>query len=491
MTRRSESFGANAVAQVLRGATQALTTSALPLVCAPFFGPRQYQVWVLVTGLALLVTYADFGLQASVGASVSRLLAAEQAGDAKQLVRAVVVVLAAGGTIIILFAWAAGQLLPIVYRDLPPGLLSEAQVGLIILAVGLWLNVATAITLSWFAARRQTPRIVAVIAPMRLAAAVALGVTAWVSGSLVACAITVAVGALVTSMVAFAIFERDMGMSSSVGLPAARRQLGTLRQQTGAVAVWSITTALVASLDTSIVGVVDFETIAPYGVAIAVVAGTSGLLFSLHSPLTAWFASAAQEAPEAGMGLVRQATRVNVQLLLCGLAVVLAVLSVLDPGRVLPNADGSRGFVAVLMVGLVVRLSLNPLCLYLLVTGASRPLWIPQVVEGILNLSLSFVLGYQLGAMGVALATVLASVVGALLLLRYGMRAINSAPRPSRFARSELIGPALPGIGLCALAAVGLVAESLSRWSACAGILGAVWMLARCASELRSIRAAA
>jgi O-antigen/teichoic acid export membrane protein len=470
---RTESFGANAFAQVLRGGTQVLTTSALPLICAPFLAEAEYQAWVLITGLALLVTYADFGLQSSVGAAVARLLAAGKAGESKRLVRAVLVLLAVGLVPVIGATVGLGHLLPVLFSGMHDATVADARTGLLLLAVGLWVNVLTAILMNWFMADKRALRIVIVVAPLRVVTACLVVAIAYLSGSLVLCAAAVAGGALVTLAITFTVFERSAHTSSSVSFAEGRRHLAGLRRQTGALAVWSLTTAMVSSLDTTVVGAVDYSAIASYGVAISILASASGFIFALQSPLVTWFVAATHRSHEEGVALMRRVTAVCSALLGLGFAAVVAVLSLGSSDAVPVYLREGRSFLLVLTAALVIRISLNPLCLYLLATGATRELWVPQVVEGALKLGLSVALGMLLGARGVALATVIASVVGFLTLLRLGLAKIPSGVAPASLLRRDVLGPAAFGVGAAMVAMIGYWQEELA-WLTAALVLVAV-----------------
>ena len=203
--------------------------------------------------------------------------------------------------------------------------------------------------------------------------------------------------------------------------------------------VWQFSMVLVSGLDLWIVARLDFDAVAGYALALSCMTFLMGVGSALFSPSLPVFAKALTDQDRSQfVALFRQHQR---WLIATALAIAVGIM-------VLPNTlwlalfkDSSAAFIAVmpiLLLATVLRL-LTLLYAYALV-GANRQHQIiaSPLLEGVLNVGLSIVLGICLGPVGVALGT----LAGAVLCL--AMHTLYNMPRQRHWVpvhASDLLFP--------------------------------------------------
>lgn len=186
--------------------------------------------------------------------------------------------------------------------------------------------------------------------------------------------------------------------------------------------IWQLSLVLVSGLDLWIVARLDFDAVAGYALALSCMTFLMGVGGALFSPSLPVFAKAlAGEDRSEFAALFRRHQR---WLMAIALALALGIIG-------LPNSlwsalfkDSSAAFIAVmpiLLLATVLRLS-TLLYAYALI-GANRQHQIiaSPLLEGVLNVGLSIVLGIWLGPVGVALGTLAGAVLCLAMATLYNM----------------------------------------------------------------------
>lgn len=382
-----------------------------------------YGAWALLLQITLYVGYLDFGLQTAVSRFVAH---ADELNDVSQrdgVVSTAFALLAGamllGTLLVVVLAWQ----LPGLFRQMPASLLHPSQDALLLMGisftVGLPFSVASAVFIGL--QKNEIPAAIAVANKLAMGVLVAgvvlqhRGLAAM--GAAVALANFAAYGA---SMIAWRTWARHVHLRfRSIAQQYARQLAG----YSASVVVWMIATLMISGLDLSIVGVFDYKATAYYAIAATLttfVAQAQGAIFSALLPASAVL-GARGDGERLGAMLV-SSTRYGM-LLLLAMALPLIVFGhfILRVWAGADYAQHSTVILQVLVIANVIRLCALPYSTLLLGTGQQKKVIVSPLAEGITNLLASIVGAYLVGAIGVAIGTLIGAFVSVAMHLFYNM----------------------------------------------------------------------
>jgi O-antigen/teichoic acid export membrane protein len=160
----------------------------------------------------------------------------------------------------------------------------------------------------------------------------------------------------------------------------------------------------------------------------------SGLLYAVVNVILphATVLHARERAEEIG-GLVISATRISALLLiLTGIPIFLYAGPIIRLWIGSRYVAGGTAVLGILIVANMIRLVGAPYAVVMIAAGQHRYIKVSPLAEGISNFIASVILGFFYGAVGVALGTLLGSVVSIASHLGYSMPRTNPAIRFSR-----------------------------------------------------------
>ncbi|MBL6854342.1 MAG: polysaccharide biosynthesis C-terminal domain-containing protein [Alphaproteobacteria bacterium] len=217
---------------------------------------------------------------------------------------------------------------------------------------------------------------------------------------------------------------------------------------------------LISGIDTTIVGIFNFREIAPYGVAITAVSFLAGIVQAMMAPLTQVFARLHARGETGSIVTTLHTTSFASTALLFAMALWLIALArpIFDIWVGPSIAAQAVPLFDVLLVAIAIRYSATSFTNYLVATGQQRKVMVTPVIEGLTNLIASVVGAYFLGALGVALGTLIGSLAG------IGANCFHNFPRtlPRPSMRNDLIGSNLIKPVLCAVPLVAATALPLA-----------------------------
>jgi O-antigen/teichoic acid export membrane protein len=456
----------NASANLVRLAGAGVIALLLPPFLVRELSKDAYGAWSLLLQLTLYVGYLDFGIQTAVSRFVAH---AEELGDNKQrdgVVSTAFVMLSVaallGCALVVVLAWQ----LPNLFRQMPSALYQPAQIALLFMGTSFALGLPVSVIHAMFIGlqRNEVPAAVAIankIAMASLVAGVVLkhwGLAAMGASVAVANVLSYA-GALIACRAWAARVRIHLAQASR----AYVRQIGGY---SASVVVWMIAMLMISGLDLSIVGMFDYKMTAYYAIAATLtnfVAQAQGAIFSALLPASAVL-GARGDGERLGVMLV-SSTRYGVLILLAmALPLVIAGHSIIRIWAGAEYAQHATMILQVLVVANVIRLCALPYSTLLLGTGQQKKVIASPLAEGITNLLASVAGAYLLGAIGVALGTLIGAVVSVALHLFYNM------PRTALIAidRLHLVKEGLLRPSICALPFVFLLvvrpAEDFSEY---------------------------
>lgn len=469
----------NAIANLVRGSTIAMSTVLLPLFLTRFLPSDEYNLWVVVMQVASYVMLLDLGVQTAVvrfvahGESVASSGSADRTGA---VVRIAVVWLAAMAVVGVLVAGIIAVFLPSLFSRIPHEYLKEGRVALLVLAGSVAFSLPTSVFAAWFVGKqRNVVPAVAAVVPRVIAIAFAI-FTARAGHGLVALALVVGGGNVLASVAMFVLFRRAGGRFGRrvARPPGLGRELFSF---SWVLTVFTLAMLVIQGIDVVVVGRFDYSRVGAYGFAASVVVLIGGLLQGIFAVLVAPAASLTAAGDAEGLGrLVIDATRFGTLLLGAGGLTLFCLAEVVC--RSLPSAYGrdAATLLRFLIVAQAIRLSAVPFANVLVGSGDHRFAVVGAIGEATANLVASLALGAAFGARGVALGTLVGSCVGIGANLAVTMpRTVSFRVDRPKYVWEGLMRPlfALSPLALAAVASVML--DGGAMWIAFAfGLLGAV-----------------
>jgi O-antigen/teichoic acid export membrane protein len=215
----------------------------------------------------------------------------------------------------------------------------------------------------------------------------------------------------------------------------------------GVLSLWMVAGLMVSGLDILIVGHYDYQHTGFYAIASSVTNFMITIIGSIFGPLLPAVSSLqAGSTPNRIGGLLSRATR-YCALLLClmGLPLVFGAYPLLSLWVGHNYAARSALYLEVLVLGNVIRQLTYPYALVVVATGRQHLATIAAITEAVVNVIVSVVLVQRIGAIGVALGTLVGAFVSLGMHISISMHFTQSTIliRRSHFVLRALVRPLL------------------------------------------------
>jgi O-antigen/teichoic acid export membrane protein len=440
----------NSAANATRLAVTALVSILLPAYLTHRLPVKTYAAWVLILQLSAYVGYLDFGVQTAVSKHIAEYdVKQDFDGCGRYVSTGLVIMLLAsvlGVALTVGLAWRG----PAIFPNMPQALCRDVRISILFVGISLSISLATSVFGAIFVGLQQyqVPMAVTIISRLLFGAVVCL--SASVHSSLAIMGAGVACVNIFTGLLQYMVW-RKLAPHIRVSLHLA--DLATLKRMLGYCAVltvWSVCMLFVNGLDITIVGHYSFNQTAYYSVAsspttfvLMITAALMGPLLPVTSALSVHSTSA-----EMGRVLLRSTRYATVILLLTGLPLVVAGYAILRLWVGPAYAANSIGFLRILVVANIIRNLCSPYATMVVATSRQRVATASALTEGIVNLVSSIWLARHIGALGVALGTLLGAVAGVAMHYGVSMRytqANLALPRMELFVKG-MVRPAVIAI---------------------------------------------
>jgi O-antigen/teichoic acid export membrane protein len=397
---------------------------ALPYFFVRIFRPAEFSLWVLVLQLAAYVNFLNFGVQTAIGRFVAHSLGRGRNEEAEEIVGAGLQILTALAALGIVIVSITALLLPVVFKRIDPSLVDTGRMMLLCIGGALALGLPFTSYLGVFVGlqRNDIPAVIALISKGALA--LGLVIVAKQTRSLRSVSEAYFVLSMIGYGLQYVFFKRvcpgwRIGVLSS--RPAARREL---LSYCASLTVWSVSMLLVTGLDTTIVGIFDFKSVAAYGISASIVAFFIGTFRSIVSPVLQVFAKFhAQNKETALLSLLRASSSLISILLIVSACWMILPAGLLFRLWVGPGIAGlAVRIFTILIFANAIRNSAAPYANYLVAVGLQRAVYLSPLAEGISNLLASVGLAILIGGIGVAWGTVVGAIIGVAANFLYNLR---------------------------------------------------------------------
>lgn len=404
----------NAVANVVRGSAAALVALIVPPFLVRALPYEVFSVWSLVLQLSMYTAFLDFGIQTAVARFVAYTTESGDVIHRNRIVSTSFALLTGAAISGILLVVVLSWQLPHLFSELPVDLINEARIALLVVGGGAALGLPASVYIGVFVGLQRSEVPAIILAGSRLLSAFLLVLVAnsWPSILLLA---------VVTSAINIISYVLQYWACRKIvlDLHVAWRLLSTdtAKEIVGycfSLSIWSFATLLITGIDLALVGVFDFSAVAYYAIATSLITFILGLQNALFGTLIPVSAAANVRNDHSVLStMLISSTRYSVFiLLLTGLPLITAADGILTIWVGSKYAVNATILLQVLVVANIIRLSALPYTMLLIGTAQQRLVTVTPLIEGCLNLIISVIAGSFLGAIGVALGTLVGSVIG-------------------------------------------------------------------------------
>jgi O-antigen/teichoic acid export membrane protein len=439
----------NALANLLRMGASWIVVLLLPPLLVRVLDKPTYATWVLILQIGAYVTLIDVGIQSAIGRFVARAEGLRDRRSMGQAMSSAGLILAVAALASAAAALVCAWQLPRLFHSIPASIVPGARTSLLVVGFSLALSLPFSTFAGAFLGLQMNYVNAIAGSVGKLAGAAGAAWAAWRHQGMLVMALWIGAGNLLQSAIycAWWFRLRIRGVLRRVFMTgAAIREFSVFCVAMFAVQLASL---LITGMDMPVVAAFDFRAAAYYAVAATV----SSMLIAPHTAIVTTLIPVASglsatETPERIGRMVLKTTRYgNAILCLLTLPLLFAMRPFL---RLWVGADYAvhvLPLAVILVVAQFIRLALLPYAAVAFAAGQQQRMLISPMVEGVVNLACSVAGAYFLGALGVALGTLIGAVVGVLLHF------VNSMPRTDcmTFSRRRLALTAMARPVACCL----------------------------------------
>jgi len=475
-----------------------LIALVLPPLLVHRMVPAEYGVWVLILQCSAYINLLDLGLQTAIGKFVAEYDAiGDRLGSSRILSNSFAILCASafvGAIAIAVIAWRVPQ----IFHQMPPALISPLRLGILIVGWSTVLALPFSAFLAAFTGLQKYGFPTALAISSKVLSSAALAVLLLMHGKLVQLAWLMAAFTLVTAGSQFFGWRRyaRQYVDFSFGL-INRQSAWRLMKYCSVLSVWTVAALFISGLDMVIVGHYDYKNTGYYSIATSITNFMLLVIASVFGPLLPAVSSLQSGRTSEQIGeMVIRATR-YCALLICmiGLPLLFGAYPLLKLWVGYDYAIHSMLFLEVLVLGNAIRQLGCPYALVVVGTGKQHLATISGVVEAAVNVCVSIYLVQRIGAVGVAIGTLVGAFVGVAVHFLISMKLTRSTvliPR-RRLMVEGILRPLL-----CVIPSILL----LSSWRRFAMLplspfwmviwalatLGTAWLIGLTSAERRSIK---
>ena len=505
VTTRHEKFLVLKIAasNLIRGGASAAVALLLPPFLTRSMSPEAFGAWSLVLQLSAYVSYLDFGIQTAIARFVAHCTERRDAEHRDRIVSTALAGLTGSGCIAFSGLFLLAFFLPRIFHHLQSSMVFDVRVALLLVGGSLSIGLPASVFTGIFVGLQRNELPAAVIGGSRLVSAVLLVLVVRNGGGIAIMAVVLSLANLSSYAIQYLIYRRVIAslvptMHISIRY-VSMRSARELFDYCLSLTIWGFGLLLVTGLDLTLVGIYRFSQVAYYAVAATAVTFLAGLFGAIFGAMGSTAAVVHARGDRAELGrLVVVTTRIGMILLLgTGLPLILFAHWVLRLWVGSEYATHASLLLQVLVAANVIRICVTPYVLAMIGSGEQRRVILIPLLEGVTNLVCSVILGYYLGAIGIALGTLIGAIVSLAGNLFYNM------PRTGeiQFSVGEYVKDSLLRPMLCFIP----FALSVSLWgsfsstplrSACAAVTCIVsvvlfWQIALMPEERKRISALA
>ncbi len=408
---------------LIRGSLNAIIAVILPPFLVRILPNETYSVWVIILQLSAYVSFFEFGVQTAVGRFVAYT---DELGDSRKrdrIINTSLAILSASGFLALLFIFFLVWRLGYIFPKIPRELLFDTKLALLLVGSSVAICLPFSVFNGIFVGTQRYEIPAIIIGLGKLATGILIFSTAKMSGSIVIMSATVSGANIISSALIFIICKQlypDIKYHYNLISQKASKEVFSY---CFGLSIWSFSMLLINGLDTTIIAIFDFKTVASFSIAaslVTLIVGLQSAIFNVLIPV-----GAVMDARENASGLGRlliASTRYNMLILLItGIPLILGAKYFLTFWVGKDYAEEGAVIFRLLIIANIIRISATPYAILLIATAQQNLVIITPLIESFTNLVISLFLGSRIGATGVVLGTLIAGIVGILGHLIYNI----------------------------------------------------------------------
>lgn len=456
----------NAGANVARGMASAVIALVLPPLLTRSMTPDAYGSWALVVQFSSYIAYLDFGIQTAIGRFVAYANERSEEEYRNRIVSTAIAALTFAGLLGLIVIALAAILLPRVFPNMPADLLGHARIALLLVAGSLAVGLPFSAFNGAFMGIHRYDIPAVTIGGSRILGAALLVLVVRHGGGLVGMGMAWAGANLLAYAVQYAIYR---GLAAGISLRPSfvtREAFRELFDYCLSLSIWSFASLLVAGVDLILVGVFQYQEVAYYAVAATLIMFLAGLQSAIFNALLPSSAALHARGKSGALGrMLVTSTRYGTFLLfVTGIPLLLWTADILRIWVGPVYAAHAVIYLRILVIANMVRLSATPYSVLLMGTAQQKLAMSSPIIEGATNLVASVIGGHWFGALGIAVGTLIGSIIGVFIhFARNLKRTTEIQISTGEFLRNGLLGPVVCVVPLLACAAWSSVAPGLFR----------------------------
>jgi O-antigen/teichoic acid export membrane protein len=406
-----------------------LVALVLPPLLVHRLSPPEYSAWVLILQCSAYVNLLDLGLQTAVAKYVAEYDALGDRTVGSQILSnsfAILCISAIIGAIgIAIITWRVPQL----FHQMPPALIGDLREGILIIGLSTVFALPFGAFLAVFTGLQSYGFPTALALISKILSSAALAGLLLMHGSLIQLVWVMAAFNVATAVGQLFGWRKYANERVGFSWTLINREAAWRLVRYGSVlSLWAMAGLFISGLDMVIVAHYDYKDTGYYGIASAVTNFMVLVIGSLFGPLLPAVSSLQSGRTPSQIGeLTIKMTR-YCALLLClvGLPLVFGGYPLLKLWVGHDYAIRSVLFLQILVLGNAIRQLGSPYAMVAVATGKQHLATIAGVAEAIVNLSVSIYLVQRIGAVGVAIGTLVGAFVSLVLHLFVSMKFTHS-----------------------------------------------------------------
>jgi O-antigen/teichoic acid export membrane protein len=402
----------NAAYNILAGLSSALVSLALPPLLARLLLPHDFAAWTLALQVAAYLNILSFGLQMVVAQAVAQSEASNDNEGRDRVVStgffALFIAALFGFALMAVLAWQSQWLAPTLALETRVSL----EKSLLWLAASFIVQLPVSILLAVFIGEQRNAWFAAATICSRAVILVAVGVVAIATMDIVAMGQAWFGASVIGGAFSWWMWFRHIRQPRLSWRLCRWDALHKLVRGSAALTVWNLSLLFVTGLQILLVAHFEFALVPAFAGALSMTALLVGVVAAVTGTLVPHIAHAAARPdahfPEADL---RHIARLSNLILYGGTAVLLiGNWWILRYWLGLSFADAGGPVLAVIALAQAIRNSISAYVMTTIALSLQNRLLAGPIAEGIIAFGLGFVFGSSWGALGVALAMLVAPI---------------------------------------------------------------------------------
>ena len=401
-----------------------LVALVLPAYLTHKLPVETYGAWVLILQMGAYVAYLDFGVQSGVSKFVAEYEARGEFTGASQRASAGLAIMLmmsiAGVGLTLVLAWRV----PYLFHEMPASLYHDTRASLLFIGISLSFGLLCSVYAAIFLGLQRYAMPMAILIINRVLFTAVICFAAFFHSSLALMGALAAIVNVFTGLLQIGAWHK---IAKHIRVSLHGLDYGVLKKMLSycsVLAIWSAGMLCVSGLDVTIVARYDFSQTGFYSIATLPTNFIASILGAALGPfLPTTSALSVHNTPKEMGHILSRITRYStILLLLSGLPLLVGTYPILHLWVGQTYALHTTSYLRMLVLANIIRTVCLPYATMLVATDSQKIAIGGAIAEAIVNVGSSIYLAHHMGALGVALGTLLGALVSVTAHFAFNMR---------------------------------------------------------------------